>query len=61
MIFFRVSQDINVKATDGTLINYFKLKEPSAMENETIYITTYDDYLIDLSQFFFQIFTRIRS
>ena len=51
MIFFRVSQDINVKATDGTLINYFKLKEPSAMENETIYITTYDDYN-DLKEIF---------
>ena len=51
MIFFRVSQDINVKATDGTLINYFKLKEPSVMENETIYITTYDDYN-DLKEIF---------
>ena len=51
MVFFRVSQDINVKATDGTLINYFKLKEPSVMENETIYITTYDDYN-DLKEIF---------
>ena len=44
MIFFRVSQNINIKATDGTLINYLKFKEPSNMENETIYITTKDDF-----------------
>ena len=44
MIFFRVSQNINIKATDGTLINYLKFKEPSNMENETVYITTKDDF-----------------
>jgi hypothetical protein len=44
MIFFRVSQNINIKATDGTLVNYFKFKEPSDMENETAYITTYIDF-----------------
>ncbi len=44
MIFFRVSQNINIKATDGTLINYLKFQEPSNMENETVYITTKDDF-----------------
>lgn len=44
MIFFRVSQNINIKTTDGTLVKYFKLKEPSNLNNETVYITTYDDF-----------------
>lgn len=44
MIFFRVTQNINIKTTDGTLVNYFKFKDPSNMDNETIYITTYDDF-----------------
>lgn len=44
MIFFRVSQNINVKTTDGTLVKYYKFKAPSNLENETIYITTYKDY-----------------
>ncbi|MDD2896284.1 MAG: hypothetical protein PHG81_09770 [Aliarcobacter sp.] len=44
MIFFRVTQNINIKTTDGTLVNYFKFKGPSNMDNETIYITTYDDF-----------------
>ena len=44
MIFFRVTQNINIKTTDGTLVNYFKFKDPSNMDNETVYITTYDDF-----------------
>ncbi|WP_368029674.1 glycosyltransferase family 9 protein [Arcobacter sp. s6] len=44
MIFFRVTQNINIKTTDGTLVNYFKLRVPSNLENETVYITTYDDF-----------------
>jgi len=44
MIFFRVSSNINVKTTDGTLINYYKIKGPSNLENETVYITTYNDF-----------------
>ena len=51
MIFFRVSHNINIKATDGTLINYFKFKEPSNLENETLYISTYDDFK-DLREIF---------
>ena len=35
MIFFRVTQNINIKTTDGTLVNYFKFKDPSNLENET--------------------------
>ena len=44
MIFFRVTQNINVKTTDGTLVNYNRFKSPSNLENETIYITTYSDF-----------------
>ncbi len=44
MIFFRVTQNINIKTTDGTMVNYFKFKEPSNLENETLYISTYDDF-----------------
>lgn len=51
MMFFRVSHNINVKATDGTLISYFKFKEPSNLENETIYATTFDDFS-DLKEIF---------
>ena len=51
MIFFRVSQNINIKTTDGTMVNYFKFKEPSNLENETLYISTYDDFK-DLREIF---------
>lgn len=44
MVFFRVTQNINIKTTDGTLVNYFKFKVPSNLENETVYITTHDDF-----------------
>lgn len=44
MIFFRVTQNINVKTTDGSLVKYFKFKTPSDLNNETAYITTYDDF-----------------
>jgi hypothetical protein len=63
MIFFRVSHNINIKATDGTLITYFKFKEPSSLENETVYATTYDDFK-DIKDIFFRVdkvkyFTRV--
>ena len=51
MIFFRVTQNINVKTTDGTLVNYLKFKSPLSLENETIYITTYNDFN-DISEIF---------
>lgn len=51
MIFFRVSQNINIKTTDGTLVNYNKFKMPSNLENETVYITSEKDF-IDLKRVF---------
>ena len=51
MIFFRVTQNVNIKTTDGTLVNYLKFKGPSDLENSTMYITTYDDFL-DLKKIF---------
>lgn len=51
MIFFRVTQNINIKTTDGTLVNYLKFKGPSDLENSTMYITTYDDF-VDLKKIF---------
>lgn len=44
MIFFRVTQNINIKTTDGTLILYNKFKMPSNLENDTVYITTENDF-----------------
>ena len=51
MIFFRVSQNINIKTTDGTLVNYYKFKIPSNLENDTVYITSEKDF-IDLKRVF---------
>jgi len=45
MIFFRVTQSINIKITDGTIIKYTRFKAPVSVENESVYITTYDDFL----------------
>lgn len=44
MIFFRITENLNVKTTDGTLVKYFKFKGPSNLNNETAYITTGQDY-----------------
>lgn len=44
MIFFRVTANINIKTTDGTLVNYYKFKAPSNLNNETAYISTQDDF-----------------
>jgi hypothetical protein len=44
MVVFRATENINIKTTDGTLIKYEKLKNPSNFFNETVYITTYDDF-----------------
>lgn len=51
MIFFRVTQNINIKTTDGTLVNYLKFRGSSDLENSTMYITTYDDF-VDLKKIF---------
>ena len=42
MIFFRVTDNINIKTTDGTLVKYNKYK--FAVSNETAYLTTLDDF-----------------
>ena len=44
MVIFRTTENINIKTTDGTLVKYSKLKNPSDLFNETVYITTYEDY-----------------
>ncbi len=44
MIFFRVTNNINIKTTDGTLVKYFRFKAPASLPNETVYISTFDDY-----------------
>ncbi len=44
MVVFRVTENINIKTTDGTLVKYNKLKNPANLFNETIYISTYEDF-----------------
>ncbi|RXJ99622.1 hypothetical protein CRU98_06240 [Arcobacter sp. CECT 8986] len=54
MVIFRVTENINIKTTDGTLVSYVKLKNPSNLLNDTLYITTYEDFQ-DLKEVFSQI------
>lgn len=51
MVVFRVTDNINIKTTDGTLVKYEKVKGPSNLLNETIYITTLEDFA-DLKRVF---------
>jgi hypothetical protein len=44
MIFFRVTNNINIKITDGNIVEYKRLQNPSVALNETIYCTTYEDF-----------------
>lgn len=44
MVIFRSTENINIKTTDGSLVKYTKLKNPSNLFNETIYITTLEDF-----------------
>jgi len=44
MVIFKASENINIKTTDGTLVKYEKLRNPSVFFNETIYITTIEDF-----------------
>ena len=43
MIFFKVTENINIKITDGTLVKFLKPKKTSDVPLENIYCTTYDD------------------
>ena len=49
MVFFRVTDNINIKTTDGTLVKYNKYR--FAVSNETAYLTTLDDF-DDLQEIF---------
>lgn len=51
MIFFRVTNSINIKITDGTILKYSRFKAPVNIENETVYITTHQDFE-DLKEIF---------
>ncbi len=44
MVFFRVSENINVKTTDGTVVKYLKLRNPAQLIHSSVYITTYDEF-----------------
>ncbi len=44
MIFFRVTQNINIKTTDGTLVKYHKFKIQPELKNDTVYISTFKDF-----------------
>ena len=43
MVFFKVTQNINIKATDGTLVKYIRSKKSSELVLENVYCTTYND------------------
>jgi hypothetical protein len=43
MVIFRVTQNINIKTTDGTLVKYLKLRNPSQLLNTSLYICTFDE------------------
>ena len=51
MVFFRVTNNINIKTTDGSLVKYSRFKAPASLPNETVYISTYDDF-VDLKAVF---------
>jgi len=53
MIYFKVSQNINIKTTDGTLVKY--IKEPLGEQSDDfIYCSTYNDFL-DLKSVFLRV------
>lgn len=54
MIFFRVSNNVNIKITDGSLVVYKKIKQASLVDNEEVYCTTYEDFK-DIEQVFARI------
>lgn len=54
MVIFRTSENINIKTTDGTLVKYNKLKNPSSLFNETVYVSTFEDFS-DLKRVFLSV------
>ena len=44
MVIFKVTDNINIKTTDGTLVKYEKLKDSSSLLNEKVYISTLEDF-----------------
>ena len=43
MVFFRVTENINIKTTDGSLVKYTKLRNPANLLNNSIYVSTYEE------------------
>ncbi len=60
MVIFRVTENINIKTTDGTLVKYNKLKNPSNLFNETVYLTTFEDFT-DLKKVFSNVGVKYRA
>ena len=44
MIFFSVNQDVNVKLMDGSIVRYSKALNKSYLSDESIYLSTLDDF-----------------
>lgn len=60
MVIFRVSENINIKTTDGTLVKYNKLKNPSNLFNETVYASAFEDFT-DLKKVFSNVGNKYRT
>ena len=43
MVFFSVTENINIKTTDGSLVKYTKLRNPENTLNHSIYVSTYEE------------------
>lgn len=44
MVFFRVTNNLNIKIADGTVVEYKRFQNPSASVNDTIYCSSYSDF-----------------
>lgn len=60
MVVFRVSENINIKTTDGTLVKYYKFKKPSDFCSDTLYVTTFEDFT-DLQRVFSNVGKRYKA
>lgn len=60
MVVFRVTENINIKTTDGTIVKYQKLSGPANLYNETAYITTLEDFE-DLKRVFVKVDTKYKA